>query len=299
MALAAIATAVAVKTVSNVLTHKILGDPEAPAQIGSGTVPKPEAGAEMAIDPVEGSEVQSFGEFTTDDPTQPTNPDQYAMIMEQLNAAGVDPSELENYGIAGMYLGGYLNRSLGGGLGIMDLLTEADFAVDMPLETPEPDLEIEPDIPAPELPEPSRLEKIKEWIESQPPEVQSAILGGITDVGSAGIKRLISGKGTPAARVSKTQTLPGNANRRRQVQFKPIEGSSYADGGVLQRPMFMPNGGAMRGPGGPKDDLIPVMASNGEFMLSKAAVDQAGGGNHAKGIAALTKFNKLGNMRYG
>jgi hypothetical protein len=55
----------------------------------------------------------------------------------------------------------------------------------------------------------------------------------------------------------------------------------------------------MRGPGGPKDDLIPVMASNGEFMLSKAAVDQAGGGNHAKGIAALTKFNKLGNMRYG
>ena len=85
----------------------------------------------MAIDPVEGSEVQSFGEFTTDDPTQPTNPDQYAMIMEQLNAAGVDPSELENYGIAGMYLGGYLNRSLGGGLGIMDLLTEADFAVDI------------------------------------------------------------------------------------------------------------------------------------------------------------------------
>jgi hypothetical protein len=299
MTMGYIATAVAVKTATNVLTRKILGDPEAPAQIGSGTVPKPEAGAEMDIAPVEGSEVQSFGEFTTDDPTQPTDPDQMSMLMEQLNAAGLDPSDLENYGIAGMYLGGYLNRSLGGGLGIMDLLTEADFAVDMPLEIPEPDLEIEVDIPAPELPEPSTMQKLQAWIESQPPEVQKAIMSGMTDIGTAGAKRLISGKEKPKARVSRTQTLPGNANRRRQVQFKPIEGSSFADGGVLQRPMFMPNGGAMRGPGGPKDDLIPVMASNGEFMLSKAAVDQAGGGNHAKGIAALTKFNKLGNMRYG
>jgi hypothetical protein len=55
----------------------------------------------------------------------------------------------------------------------------------------------------------------------------------------------------------------------------------------------------MRGPGGPKDDLIPVMASDGEYMLSKAAVDQAGGGNHAKGIACLEQFNQLGNRRYG
>jgi len=42
-----------------------------------------------------------------------------------------------------------------------------------------------------------------------------------------------------------------------------------------------------------------VMASNGEYMLSKAAVDQAGGGSHAMGIANLEKFNKAGNKRYG
>ena len=89
------------------------------------------------------------------------------------------------------------------------------------------------------------------------------------------------------------------------MNIKPIQGSvrSAADGGVLDRQMFaqnfMPYGGKITGPGGPKEDKIPVMASNGEYMLSKAAVDQAGGGNHAKGIAALEEFNELGNMRYG
>ena len=81
-------------------------------------------------------------------------------------------------------------------------------------------------------------------------------------------------------------------------QYREMQG-----GGALNRQMFaqnyMPNGGDIRGPGGPKDDLIPVMASNGEYMLSKAAVDQAGRGNHARGIANLEQFNNRGNRRYG
>jgi len=88
------------------------------------------------------------------------------------------------------------------------------------------------------------------------------------------------------------------------IGINPFEYKAMKGGGkVLDRGMFaqnyMPNGGALRGPGGPKDDLIPVMASNGEYMLSKAAVDQAGGGNHSKGIAKLEAFNNLGNRRYG
>ena len=83
----------------------------------------------------------------------------------------------------------------------------------------------------------------------------------------------------------------------------PFEYKAMQGGGALNRQMFaqnyMPNGGDIRGPGGPKDDLIPVMASNGEYMLSKAAVDQAGGGNHARGIANLEQFNDRGNRRYG
>ena len=35
--------------------------------------------------------------------------------------------------------------------------------------------------------------------------------------------------------------------------------------------------------------LYPVMASNGEYMLSKAAVDAAGGGSHAKGFSSFRR----------
>ena len=72
-------------------------------------------------------------------------------------------------------------------------------------------------------------------------------------------------------------------------------------GGVLNRKMFKPliGGGELNGPGGPKDDMIPIMASDGEFMLSKATVDMLGGGNHSKGIATLEKINNKGNRMYG
>lgn len=73
----------------------------------------------------------------------------------------------------------------------------------------------------------------------------------------------------------------------------------YAADGMPFMKNFMPNGGKISGPGGPKDDLVPVMASDGEFMLSNAAVKNAGGGNHKKGIANLKKFNAQGNRRYG
>ena len=102
----------------------------------------------------------------------------------------------------------------------------------------------------------------------------------------------------------------GRANRQKRQRTVGITPFTYRPtplqvntGGALNRAMFMqnymPHGGEMQGPGGPKDDLIPVMASDGEYMLSKAAVDQAGGGNHAKGIARLEQFNRLGNRRYG
>ena len=63
MSLAVVATAVAVNVASNVLTSKIAGDPEQPAQIGSGTSPSLSPGPEMEIAPVQGSQVQEFGDF--------------------------------------------------------------------------------------------------------------------------------------------------------------------------------------------------------------------------------------------
>ena len=112
---------------------------------------------------------------------------------------------------------------------------------------------------------------------------------------------------TLSARKSVTP-LPGGGLGKRQAPYPQPKGSgitpfTFQSGGALGRSMFaqnyMPQGGAMQGPGGPKDDLIPVMASDGEYMLSKAAVDQAGGGNHTRGIANLEQFNRLGNRRYG
>lgn len=132
------------------------------------------------------------------------------------------------------------------------------------------------------------------------PAMFNAGLGALTSVLTAALKDMPEQKGSQVS----TRTLPGNAARRRnQLQnITPVGGSNVTfakNGKVLQRPMFMPHGGPMNGPGGPKDDLIPVMASNGEYMLSKAAVDAAGNGSHAKGIAVLDKFNNMGNKRYG
>jgi hypothetical protein len=132
------------------------------------------------------------------------------------------------------------------------------------------------------------------------PEIFNAGIQSLSKVLSAAFMDAPEQKGSTV----RTQTLPGNSARRRstQMNIQPIGGSKVTfanQGQALKRPMFMPQGGQMRGPGGPKDDLIPVMASNGEYMLSKAAVDAAGNGSHAKGLARLDAFNKMGNKRYG
>ena len=276
--------AIGIGTATNVISSKILGTDEQKAAIGSGTAPSLQSGPPIEMTPIEGSVRQDFGDFGSENFAEsPQNEQDRLMeliLMEQMK---------DDEGIASLYSGGYLNRFGGGSLGIMDLLN-------MPEVTPE----------MPQAPEATPFANITKWFESLDPEVQDALMAGGEKVGAALFERIIAGKREqPGSQVS-TQTLPGNSARRRaaQMNIKPIQGSvRAADGGVLDRKMFaqnyMPYGGKITGPGGPKDDKIPVMASNGEYMLSKAAVDQAGGGNHAKGVAALEAFNELGNMRYG
>ena len=292
-AFAAFLTAVATKTASDVLTSKILGTDEQKAPIGTGQSAGIQAGPPIDIAPIEGSMRKEFGEFGSENMTEPTQDEQDRLmeliLMEQMK---------DDEGIASLYSGGYLNRVFGGTLNVTDLpfdLPELDLSfegMDMPIEAPE----------APEAT--TALERIEMWFDSLDPETQEALMQEGRKVASAGITRLVSGKQPrPGGRVQ-TPQAGGFQNKREMQKIKPIQGSSFADGGeVLNRKMFaqnfMPDGGDITGPGGPKDDLIPVMASNGEYMLSKAAVDQAGGGNHAKGVAALEAFNALGNMRYG
>ena len=285
---------VAVGVATNVLSGKLLGTDKQKAQIGSGASPSLEPGPTAEYTAVEGSEVQPFGGFGDTDFVKPdTDPAGAEMMLQALAEAGINPEDLDQHGIPGMVAGGYLKRNAGGGTGIMDLI----------LEMPEIEMPEMPEIEIPEVPEATPFAHIIGWYQSLDPEMQDLLMASAEKVGTAGLTRLVSGE-QPGSLVTipDTKTLPGNAARRRQAQMniKPIAGSSFADGGgVLNRPMFMPHGGAMHGRGGPKDDLIPVMASNGEYMLSKAAVDQAGDGSHAMGIARLEAFNNAGNKRYG
>tara|TARA_R100000734_G_C3304699_1_gene95205 strand:- start:50 stop:946 length:897 start_codon:yes stop_codon:yes gene_type:complete len=63
------------------------------------------------------------------------------------------------------------------------------------------------------------------------------------------------------------------------------------DGGtLLNRKMFI-GGGEVDGPGGPKEDLVPIWASDKEYVVSHKGVKRMGGGDFDKGIAALDRIN--------
>ena len=301
------------------------------AAIGSGTSPSLSPGDGAPFTPVEGSSVQNFGDFEYENMAEPEGGDQEAQLLALLQEAGMNPE-----GLANLAFGGKVEyKAGGGGIGgllqlddLEELLASIGGAGKRPemsdvidfTSIAEPDLadtmvaqlaedpknllaDFTPELNMPEQVPTGMLENAKIGIENYQtdnPEMFSAGLGALTDVLMAALADNPERKGSQV----RTQTLPGNAARRRsQLQnINPIGGSSVTfakEGKVLQRPMFMPHGGPMNGPGGPKDDLIPVMASNGEYMLSKAAVDAAGGGSHAKGIANLNKFNEMGNKRYG
>ena len=303
--------------------------------IGSGTSPSLSPGEGGQYTPVEGSQLQDFGDFQYENMTEPEGGDQEAQLLVMLQQAGISPEEL---GITGLAFGGEVEYKAGGGIldllksnpnllesGALDMFNSLhegangdiiDFSQPMIEEAPvvKPYQEmVKQDaligiqeniaIPSAELSAGTPLQETIAGVEGYAetnPEMFSAGLGALSDVVMAALRDMPEQKGSNV----RTQTLPGNASRRRsQLQnISPIGGSSVTfakNGSALQRPMFMPQGGAMNGPGGPKDDLIPVMASNGEYMLSKAAVDAAGNGSHAMGIANLNKFNDMGNKRYG
>lgn len=306
------------------------------AAIGSGTAPSLQPGADIQVTPVEGSAVQDFGDFAVENMTEPETMTEQDQFLAMLQEAGVDPEGLINLSYA--KLGGPLYRANGFGItNLLDSdnlkqfeelqamiakmsgrppkpETRPDSGVDFTkIEMPKPedlmedqmfsagDLSIsKDDLIVPEIEqEQTMMQQISNYA-GENPEMVSAGIGALGKILSAALSDAPERKGS----IVSTQTLPGNSARRRsaQMNIQPIGGSKVTfanEGTALKRPMFMPHGGQMRGPGGPKDDLIPVMASNGEYMLSKAAVDAAGGGSHAKGLARLDAFNKMGNKRYG
>ena len=207
----------------------------------------------------------------------------------------------------GLWSGGLISLMQGGPLYANEGLEIEDYF---------PEIEFEPELPTPPTPEEfeQQTAEIDEGLEAERRENIKEIakeegIGLLTQLLLSEIKDRNTSPSVSARR--SVTPLPGGGLGKRQAPYPEPKGSGItpfmfqpaAGGGVLDRSMFMqnymPHGGEMQGPGGPKDDLIPVMASDGEYMLAKAAVDQAGGGNHAKGIARLEQFNRLGNRRYG
>ena len=219
-------------------------------------------------------------------------PFEYQLLEEIFRKEQEEPQQ--------MYHGGELYKNVGGGIG--DLFEDIDPVLENPTapsqdEFFEQDKKIDKERrrdflidTADELS--MYLEQLAKFKGLLDPETTSSIRGrGVIVPGASRSGRSMSNRDL---RVGGTTINP--------FTYKMLKDGGEPDA-VLDRRMFAANpmldGGDVKGPGGPKDDLIPVMASNGEFMLSKAAVDQVGGGDHAKGIARLEAFNELGNQRYG
>ena len=92
---------------------------------------------------------------------------------------------------------------------------------------------------------------------------------------------------------------PAKAPKYRAPKTVDLEGMGTIgmnDGGtVLNRKLFL-GGGEVDGIGGERDDLVPIWASDKEYVVSANGVRRMGGGNHARGIAALDKINNDGRL---
>ena len=73
-------------------------------------------------------------------------------------------------------------------------------------------------------------------------------------------------------------------------QIRPQRIGMQDGGTLLNRKMFI-GGGEVDGPGGPKEDLVPIWASDKEYVVSHEGVKRMGGGDFDKGIAALDRIN--------
>ena len=227
-------------------------------------------------------------------------PFEYALLDEMYKQQQEEPEEM-------MY-GGPVYAEEGGGLETLfedDLFEDVVFEdVDASMEIPEPVFEEDEYTKARKKRE-ERLQKTMDTF-NELNKYMNMLTNFKSDID------VLTGSNNKSSSIKSRGSVVPKAGRIQQTRvggttINPFEYRQYKNGGeidaVLDRRMFAANpmfhGGDVRGPGGPKDDLIPVMASNGEFMLSKAAVDQVGGGNHSKGIAMLEEFNELGNQRYG
>lgn len=89
-------------------------------------------------------------------------------------------------------------------------------------------------------------------------------------------------RAAPAA--SASASAPATLGERRMRDIEDAE----------RRALGKRRGGAVRGPGGPRDDVVPALLSNGEHVIDAATVRRMGGGNAEAGHRKLTALRRLG-----
>ena len=135
--------------------------------------------------------------------------------------------------------------------------------------------------------------------ETEEPTTGARISEGLSNALKAVLPKLLKmGVGMGVQNAYKFEpTQYATSNKRKKsaqpigINVNPISGSGFKDGGsLLGRDLYL-GGGEITGPGGPKEDLVPIWASDDEYVVSADAVTRLGNGDHAKGIAALDRIN--------
>lgn len=135
----------------------------------------------------------------------------------------------------------------------------------------------------------SRLDKLSKYLEDNPNVARILEKSG-TDVAKI-IGQAIGGrdKGRKTSfRAARPPRFQGRQIRTQRIGM--AEGGKPEEGSVLGRRLFI-QGGEVDGPGGPKEDLVPIWASDSEYVVSEKGVRNMGDGDFEKGIAALDKIN--------
>jgi len=135
--------------------------------------------------------------------------------------------------------------------------------------------------------------------ETEEPTMGSKISKGLSEALKASLPQILKmgvNMGVQNAYKFEPTQYATSSNRRKSAQptginVNPISGSGFKDGGsLLGRDLYL-GGGEITGPGGPKEDLVPIWASDDEYVVSADAVTRLGNGDHSKGIAALDRIN--------
>lgn len=136
---------------------------------------------------------------------------------------------------------------------------------------------------------PSRLESFQKYLKDNP-EVARVLERSSGDVAKI-IGQAIGGRDKDRGRTPFRAPRPRfQPSQVRTQRIGMADGGTPDEGSVLGRKLFI-QGGEVDGPGGPKEDLVPIWASDQEYVVSHKGVKNMGGGDFEKGIAALDKIN--------